>query len=325
MITDLGIWTIVISVVALGFAVQYSRSETFGQALRWLLWDFTGLRFITSKVFPHKKSSTSVPATLTLWVLGIYTALFAITSNRYEMAAARIENRMNAFLTQLAVSEPDVRNAAFREVAEIQRMQCPYKPYFSKPSSVFLSMVQSDTYDETITVLTRTVENYRDNLEGAFLLQANLKGADLRGAHLRDAVLEQANLSYASLSEANIVGGLLARTDLRRANLSRAHLEGALIWKARLEGASLRGAHLMGANLHSVNLEGAVMEDAHLEGAVLTATHLEGAKSLTIDQLCSVKALFQAKMDDELMTQVKRQCPEFLEYVEIERGQKDDR
>lgn len=322
MITDLGIWTIVISGVVLALAVQYSRSETFGQALRWLLWDFTGMRFITSKVIPFEKTSTSIPVTLTLWVFGIYTALFAITSHRYEMAAARIENRMNAFITQLAVAEPDVRNTAFREIAEIQRMQCPREPHFPKPSTVFLSLIRSDPYDETITVLTRTVEKYIGNLEGAFLLQANLKRADLRGAHLEGAVLEQAHLEGAALSRGHLEGALLARTDFRSANLSEADFEGALMWKARLDGASLRGARLKGANLHSVYLEGAVMKDAQLEGAVLTAAHLEGAKSLTIDQLCSTKTLFQAKMDQNLETQVKKQCPELLEYVEIERGKR---
>ena len=110
MITDLGIWTIVINLIALAFAVQYSRSDTFGEALLWLVWDFTGLRFIATKVFPHEKGKLSPPVTITLWVIGVYTALFGIASNRYENAVDKIENRMNAFITQLAV----VKNSEVR-------------------------------------------------------------------------------------------------------------------------------------------------------------------------------------------------------------------
>ena len=61
------------------------------------------------------------------------------------------------------------------EIGEIQQMRCPVFPKLLKPSTIFFSLVKEDKYDETVTVLTRTLEKYRDDLEGANLVGANLK------------------------------------------------------------------------------------------------------------------------------------------------------
>ena len=91
MITDHGIWTIVIILIAITFAVKYSRSKTFRDALFWLAWDFTGARFVWSKVSNQSKEELdkNPPATFVIWVVGIYTALFGIASGRYESSVGK--------------------------------------------------------------------------------------------------------------------------------------------------------------------------------------------------------------------------------------------
>ena len=279
MISDTGIWTIVINLIAVAFAVQYSRSETFGHALLWLAWDFTGLRFIATKVFPNRKGSTTPPVTITLWVIGVYTALFGIASNRYENAVDKIENRMNAFITQLAViKDPNIWRSAFIEVGEIQNMKCPVHPDLLKPSTVFLSLVKDDSYDEAVIVLTRTVEKNKDNLDGVLLINANLKGAKLDGANLEGAGLEGANLELV-------------------------HLRGANLMRAKLRGANLEHVHLRGANL----------KDAGFDNAIFKSADIRGVKELGAENLCFVGTLFGTFMDPSSTRHVEIECPEKLE------------
>ena len=65
-------------------------------------------------------------------------------------------------------------------------------------------------------------EGKRANLDGAYLVRANLDGANLDGANL-------------------------VRANLVRANLVRANLAGANLVRANLDGANLDGAYLAGA------------------------------------------------------------------------------
>ena len=329
MISDLGIWTIVINLIAIAFAVQYSRTETFREALFWLVWDFSGLRFVWEKINPPldaKPKGYRPPATIAVWVFSffsVYFALYGFASQRYENAVDKIENRMNVFITQLAVvKNPKLRMEAFSEVNEIQKMNCPIKPLLRDPSSVILSFFIDDIYDETQTVLIRTVEKYKDDLKGVYLSQAYLKGANLYDAHLEGANLNDANLEGANLSNAHLEGAKLNNANLEGAELYFANLEGAELYDAHLEsanlnranlkGAELRNAHFEGARLFATNLEGANLSDAHLKGARLFESYLEAAGFLTVDQLCSTGTLYRSRIDPEFITQVNQQCPETL-------------
>jgi uncharacterized protein YjbI with pentapeptide repeats len=114
--------------------------------------------------------------------------------------------------------------------------------------------------------------DWRLDLSGAVLKQANLAGADLARANVGDAHLDGADLSYAHLDGAN-----LSYADLERANVGDAHLDGADLLGAHLERANLRDAHLDGADLSYAHLERADLSYAQLERANLRDAHLDGA------------------------------------------------
>ena len=88
--------------------------------------------------------------------------------------------------------------------------------------------------------------------------------------------------------------------------------------KEELKDVNLYGAKLVRADLGGVNPEEVNLVRANLEGAILNGSNfqeanLEGTINLTIDQLTMVKTLYKAKLDDELMKQVKEKYPHLLE------------
>ena len=116
---------------------------------------------------------------------------------------------------------------------------------------------------------------------------------DLSAADLSDADLSGANLSNANLSDAI----------LRDANLSDAHLSGADLSRAKLSDATLRDATLYRAYLRNVNLSSADLSHADLSEVL----------DLNIEQLSTVQTLYKAKLDPELIEQVREKYPHLLE------------
>jgi uncharacterized protein YjbI with pentapeptide repeats len=115
----------------------------------------------------------------------------------------------------------------------------------------------------------------------------------------------------------------------KKANLSNANLSGAYLFGAYLFGADLSGADLSDANLSDADLSGAKLSGAKLRGsAYLRGTDLSGANlrgaylsvvlGLSIEQLSTVETLYEAKLDPELMEQVKDKYPHLLKKSKSE-------
>ena len=156
------------------------------------------------------------------------------------------------------------------------------------------------------------------NLEEAYLGKAHLEGTCLLGANLRRAYLGRANLEKANLEGAKLFGANLEKANLNGANLEGANLEGAVLLRANLGGANLGGAKLEGANLEGADLRGANLMGADFRGADLRGADLRGAINVTIEQLLKVTTLFEAKLDPELMEQIKEKYPHLLEVPKEE-------
>ena len=132
------------------------------------------------------------------------------------------------------------------------------------------------------------------------------------GSNLKRINLERANLEKTNLTGANLQGANLFMANLRGANLQGANFEGA-----NLERALLEIANFFMANLEESSFGGAILDETNLEGANLT-----GAFNLSIDQLSKVRTLYNAKIDEKLLIQLKKEFPflfkslkqKFLEY-----------
>ena len=117
-------------------------------------------------------------------------------------------------------------------------------------------------------------------------MDANLTGANLGGAKLMDA-----NLTGANLMDANLTGANLGGTDLK--------------------GGNLTGANLKAVNLYGVNLYGA---------------DLRGAKSLSCNQVNSVKSLDkETKFPDYFEVKITGEnqwtCKELKEEIDKQEGE----
>jgi hypothetical protein len=279
----------IIAAIVSWIGILYLSSPEF---LKWLYWDFSGIRFVWEKINSPKQEITGnpqykKPATFFIWVVGLYVAFFGIASQRYENRIDKIENRANAIFAQLSSPSERARKGALSRISRIQNMSSPYKPDILRPSSVFLSFFKDSQYDEMVSLLIETVENWRDALDFVNLEEANLRGANLT----------RANLVKASLREA----------DLREADLWEADLRGAKLIRANLEGADLRGANLQKAFLVGANMASADLKETDLRGAILA-----GAINLSIKQISMVKTLYGALLNPELWEQVKKDYPHLL-------------
>ena len=141
---------------------------------------------------------------------------------------------------------------------------------------------------------------------------SKIKAIDLSNANLVDA-----DLSSINLSDVDLMDAALWDANLRGANFMRANLIGA-----NLMGANLRYAIFLEANFGEANLRGADFAEAVLLEANFRNSNLRGAKNLTIDQLKRMASLYEAKLDTDLLEQVKQECPYLLQKTKDEESEK---
>ena len=80
------------------------------------------------------------------------------------------------------------------------------------------------------------------------------------------------------------------------------------LWGADLEDADLRGADLRGANLMGADFDRTDLKRADLGGA-----NLMGARYLQAEQLCEAKTLYEAELDPDIESEVRKASPHLLD------------
>jgi len=105
-------------------------------------------------------------------------------------------------------------------------------------------------------------------IEKANLTGRNLLGANLKGSHLYDSKLTGAQLSNVDLSGADLRNADLSHAKLVSANLSKAKLQGACFAHADLYSAKLNGTRLTEVNLANADLRrasGVLLDDSRIK------------------------------------------------------------
>jgi uncharacterized protein YjbI with pentapeptide repeats len=148
------------------------------------------------------------------------------------------------------------------------------------------------------------------NLEGAWLLNAQLQGARLGVANLRGAILQRAQLQGASLSDAWLEAANLREAKLQGANLRGAWLQGTDLGRAQLQGANLAGAHMERARFHEATLTLAHVRRGYVWGAAGAkcddAQVMEPQLALTVEGSKSEEDSSATTDQQELVTRLER-------------------
>jgi Type II secretion system (T2SS), protein M/Pentapeptide repeats (8 copies) len=166
--------------------------------------------------------------------------------------------------------------------------------------------------------LNESIDLGEVDLRGADLVAAHLERVNFSGAHLEGAALHIASLHLANFWDAHLEGASLEGANMSWAMLLEAHLKGAVLRGARLDSATLVSAHMEKADLRHANLKNALLPEAHLDGAILAYAHLEGAVGLTVEQLSTVRTLYQAHLDPPLLEQIRQQYPQLLKESSLD-------
>ena len=258
--------------------------------IKWFLWDFSGLRFIWTKIWPPLEGTPPKrrPATFFLWAVGIYMAFFGVASQRYENRIDIIENRANAIFTQL--STPAFKNAISR-VPAVQNMWCPEKPEILLPLTVFRSLFRKSKYDEMVNLLKETIEDWKESLDNVNLMNIDLRETQLDGANLQNTFMQESDLQHVFLIKANLQG----------VDMSISNLFGAQLIQANLRNAKLYSVNFRHANFTGANLEGAILAHADLQNTSLW---------LKAEQLCKAKSIYEAKLDKGVFEEILKLCPD---------------
>jgi len=140
----------------------------------------------------------------------------------------------------------------------------------------------------------------------------NLAGSNMNSANISQSSLIESNLENARLNQTNFENSNLNQANLRGAYASGANFNDAFLIKTQFENAFLIKANFNNAFLMESNLQNCYLMGADLQNASLYKADLRGAKGLTVEQLSTVKTLYLAKFDDEILEQIKTNLPELV-------------
>ena len=115
------------------------------------------------------------------------------------------------------------------------------------------------------------------DLNGAYLVGANLRQAALMRADLHGAHLINADLTYADLSGAKLTKAELKCADLTEATCSRAEIVSARLNGCVAQWTKFDAANLTGSNLSDADLIGADFSEARLFEVSLTNANVSGS------------------------------------------------
>lgn len=293
----------------------------FFKLVFWIIWDFSGLRFILHKIIPPKINDINFkrPSTFILWVVSIYFALFGIATQRYEFRFNTLENRTLGIINILTENN---YKKVLEKLVETQKLKCPVKPIFFNPSTIFDSLFgQSIKCDEIIDLVKSSVSIYKANLENIKLsgvildgniknvslkdyeyndgldnifrdtfIESNFKNADLSGASFRYAFLdystfENAYLRYADFSYSSSENINFLNAKLRQTEFNNAFLVGSNFKNADLFLSSLKRAALRNANFEGAYMGGADLSMSDLENANFKNADLNQSNLLNVTNL----------------------------------------
>lgn len=324
--------------------VKYREINNVKRTVTWLLWDFSGLRLIISKIWPDEKQSVPPASTFLIWFIGIYVAFFTVASQRYENRLQLIESNANSIITLSTQGN----KLALNRIPEVQRMIIPYKPEILIPHTIFQSLI-FDVYGhkETTDLLMKTVESLKLSLEEVDFEFINLENANLENANLKKSILKCANLKEVWLVSANLEGADLSCADITNGHLSTFWISTINIeqgfWPASLKKADLVDTKLQNADLQGVNLSETILVETDLNGSnlekalfanaficnttfknanlketdfkdcFLYQTSFKDTKSITAEQLCRAKTLYKCSFSPEIDAEISKNCPALLQ------------
>lgn len=202
-------------------------SKSLFNIIKWIFWEFFGIRFIWSKINPpiDPISKTKPPTTIFIWLFGLYVAFFGISSQRYENRIDIMENRLNAIFAQLSSQNYKV---ALARIPRVQNMLSPGKPSILDPSSVIKSLFGSEVRNNTIVEISKEIiEVWKNHLDSLNLDNIDLSDTDLSEANLVSTSLKNAHFENTDLSNANLKGALLSGSTLKNVNLKNTVLDDA--------------------------------------------------------------------------------------------------
>ena len=230
-----------------------------------------------------------------------------LLNERYQKAAEMLGSDVLSVrlagiyaLQRLAADNPEQYHI------QVMRLFCAYVRLPTKDQS--LEPGQAPIRSGTLLGIRQDVESvmeaigHRAETQKALERKAEFR-LDLRGADLSEAQILDADLSKAMFHHANLSNVRLANTDLTEASFRDADLSKAWLYKARFTGADLSSANLSGAmlqsvemiklNLHNISLLGAnlgranlsesILQDAKATNAWLDHANLSGATFLRAD------------------------------------------
>jgi hypothetical protein len=305
----------------------------FTRSIVWLVWDFSGIRFIYSKIrlavsigHKHVPSEPVSPQTLQKKRHDLDNARLeaesAIASADVSRAYQLFYKNIPALEDSVSAMENNLMTEHYREPVTLTIwLYAIYIILFVSAVVRFENGVKNAEQESYMLISQLSQENYKMSLGRlGWIQQRDLCAIEplFLNPHsvFASIFLAKAYCENVAQNMRDVVVGF--KDDLKGVNLShvylkQAQLDNANLQKADLSNTNLAGANLQDANLKNADLSGANLAGANLQGAQLRGANLKNAINLTVKQLMEVENLYPViGIELEMRIKLRKVAPQLF-------------
>lgn len=280
--------------------------KKFKRIIIFIIWDIIPVHFILSLVNPSRFEK-SKPSTISVWLIGIYTAMFTIASQSYESALNRSKTRLDNISN---VKEQQIR---LNLISEIQNSKIPIEPKYQNFLKTIKSFFgQKELNSDLLQTTKLLLVNEKDSI-----VQVKIKDIDFSGIDFKSTVFKNAYFKNSKFINCAFNNCIFIHSQFYESDLSGAWINDCKMGYLNLKGSNLKlfqcaGTNLKCADFRSTNLSRSYFDCCILDSANFAFSTLMNC-NFSQSNILKVQSFYSASIDSTLLNTIRDKIPTALE------------
>jgi uncharacterized protein YjbI with pentapeptide repeats len=273
--------------------------------VKFVYWEIIPIHYISSLINPDKYDNKK-PSTISIWLIGIYTAIYGLSSQSYESAISRTKNRIENISN---IKEQQIR---LNLISEIQNAKMPIEPKYHRVLNTTLGFFGKREKNHEILQFTKLVLIKEcDSIVGVKIKDIDFGGIDFKKSILKKAYFKNSKFINCSFTNCSFDDCQFYQSDLSGVWVTDCKMVGINFWGSRLKLYQAISNNLTMADFRNSTLDSSYFKLCNLDSANFAYSHIKTC-DFSQSNILNVTSFYNADVDSSLLTIIKSKIPNTL-------------
>lgn len=273
--------------------------------VRFIYWEIFPSHFILSLINPEKHYRKK-PSTISIWLIGLYTALYGISSQSYENTMNRAKERI------VNISNIKEQQVRLNFISEIQNAKMPIEPKYHRVLNTILGFFGKREVSLEILQFTKLLLiNECDSI-----VRVKIKDIDFSGIEFKNTIFKNAYFKNSKFINCSFTNCRFEECQFYQSNLSGVWITDCKMVGINYGGSKLKmyqsiGNDLTRADFRNSNLDSSYFKLCNLDSANFAYAYLKTC-DLSYSNILNVTSFYNATIDSSLLSIIRNKIPNTL-------------